>query len=1279
MPLIGTAQTNQLSHIEDLNFPNADLPQYDVDLGHFPGDIIYCEDVNKIYIQCSDCILVLSESAFGNEEMEIIPLTTSNGNLYRQSYAPFDIINDRQANISSMAYKQSTHELFVVSPDLRIMKINTQTDEIYEFLQWGTTQYQRELYNSQTGEEVISQGSQFLKFDETSNYLYYSAIGPKGWQTGHSKDEYFCILDTDNPGNNPLYERFIPDGNAGGVYDIAFHPSKDYFFVSRKFRISVFKYNPQSYPNLDVEEILYIETPEKNGTFLYIEEHDHMLCLPNQNRRDLIKIFAIDCSSEPLNVTTWDYPYANKVFGVHYDEVQDEIVYGVVPSKLFNDNYDDIHVCQIDWNASPITHQLDYTFTSNPSQSSNYPEDSTNHTLCFVDHGYDNNGKYTIVVTKKHEIGQIKKVQGTWQWIPEVRVDYYNNYFFKGVKAPSFSNPSQERVYCTANLFGGIRKYNVEDNQFTGITLTAQYLSDGIYNTNENLMYFFGNERISGGYIYTINPENNVVENEYAFSDPIGDCIFNPYNNQYPVLVSHYKGNNEVSLHSADFSSHNTLPINNLSYYRNMFISPDKKIYIAAGMHVSDNQKMLIYDAENYSLLNNINLYTNFTDEGIVVYANELQAKFLYNENDNSVYIIMTHDQNPFANNMADNSDPDRTVSVFGKITDGQFTNISAEFNNNEQTFDFVLTNNNKIFLAQLNGLQIYNCNSGQFESTITNAHYIDLEYDPVNDIIYALNYGEPPDESLDQVLYKINSSSPENPVIVETLNYYISSIKFIDNTRSLLAYSPFDYEDQNLLEAKLYCFEVDNNHAMQEIAWEQYGLGKLLAFNALHFDIVYAHENNKVYTPNGAKSIVSAFEFSNELYRINDGEWAWLSFPRLNGNPAPNQVLGGDRIIPDNYRIESELLAEIGGQEEISSYNGTFWPSTNIPLIESPKGYKLKLLYNSQPEDKWLKLTGTLANPEETFLIVDNDYEENWLGYYLPENQHPFDAFPADVLDELMWIKGQYWSCQREEWPDGTPSDIWFCAAHQGEVEIKYGDMVMVESWADMNFQWQRYGIPPQGAMIPEPDYFTYTEQADYTPLYVEMDTTENPLELGAFIGDTCVGATTVLVDDTTVLVPGYMEGMSGELTFQEYNGNKSSTGIIKKYKVKNKRTGTWEERKISAREGQDYYFVSLKDKKKNDRLINNEIFLSCFPNPAHSECIVEYQMDTPQFIHISVHDIFGNIKDVIYEGSSDAGYHQINWPLTGKNGNKLTKGVYIIKLKSNGFKAQTKVIISN
>ncbi|MDZ7742632.1 MAG: hypothetical protein U5Q03_12995 [Bacteroidota bacterium] len=56
MPLIAMAQTMQLPHLEDLNFPNSDLPQYDVDLGHFPGDIIYCEDVNKVYIQCSDCV-----------------------------------------------------------------------------------------------------------------------------------------------------------------------------------------------------------------------------------------------------------------------------------------------------------------------------------------------------------------------------------------------------------------------------------------------------------------------------------------------------------------------------------------------------------------------------------------------------------------------------------------------------------------------------------------------------------------------------------------------------------------------------------------------------------------------------------------------------------------------------------------------------------------------------------------------------------------------------------------------------------------------------------------------------------------------------------------------------------------------------------------------------------------------------------------------------------------------------------------------------------------------
>ncbi|MDZ7741940.1 MAG: hypothetical protein U5Q03_09380 [Bacteroidota bacterium] len=58
-----------------------------------------------------------------------------------------------------------------------------------------------------------------------------------------------------------------------------------------------------------------------------------------------------------------------------------------------------------------------------------------------------------------------------------------------------------------------------------------------------------------------------------------------------------------------------------------------------------------------------------------------------------------------------------------------------------------------------------------------------------------------------------------------------------------------------------------------------------------------------------------------------------------------------------------------------------------------------------------------------------------------------------------------------------------------------------------DHTFQWISSGNTASGGLL-ETEYYQFEEQADYTAVYIEPDTTENPLEIGAFVNDTCIGA---------------------------------------------------------------------------------------------------------------------------------------------------------------------------
>ena len=131
------------------------------------------------------------------------------------------------------------------------------------------------------------------------------------------------------------------------------------------------------------------------------------------------------------------------------------------------------------------------------------------------------------------------------------------------------------------------------------------------------------------------------------------------------------------------------------------------------------------------------------------------------------------------------------------------------------------------------------------------------------------------------------------------------------------------------------------------------------------------------IYLPNGGHSNVSVVTFEpNEPLLLNNGEWAWLSFPRMerdgNDQVIVDEVLGGGNIEPDNYRPGSQLINRpLESYYNISNtYNGSFWDGSQGLLedVQSTLGYKLTLDYLApQPAVKWLHLYGTVFSPSPT------------------------------------------------------------------------------------------------------------------------------------------------------------------------------------------------------------------------------------------------------------------------------------------------------------------------
>ncbi len=450
----------------------------------------------------------------------------------------------------------------------------------------------------------------------------------------------------------------------------------------------------------------------------------------------------------------------------------------------------------------------------------------------------------------------------------------------------------------------------------------------------------------------------------------------------------------------------------------------------------------------------------------------------------------------------------------------------------------------------------------------------------------------------------------------------------------------------------------------------------------------------NKIYLPNGAHSNVSVVSFeANEqltLHNNNSGgkSITWLSIPRhLRNNPdgttntpvvfAENNFSNGyDSLFLEYDNINPEFHTDNLVHAYGNINNSWSWDNPIMETINSTRGYKLEIYPNGPNK---LTITGTLENQNTGITLIgpeNENWPENWVGYWLYQEQSPFDAIEPNQLDDLAIIKAQDWYCYRDETPVGSGQAPWICALNIGinAPRLKYGDMVILKSYNDISdFHWQNGTTPSPSEVKSATVHYQYEEQADYTAYLIEIDTANRPQEIGAFIGDSCIGATTVLPDDTLVLIRGYDKDTVGDVVFEEYYSTKSSVPAITDYFVKIPGKQLWQKRTINNKEGKSHYLISFKRKKTvspiND---DNDFALKVYPNPAQNRLTVEYTTSGEVNTTLEVFDVTGK-KIVKLQNRLTAGIHQ-----NVINTQHFINGIYLLRVSTGNQTAVKRFVVN-
>ena len=387
------------------------------------------------------------------------------------------------------------------------------------------------------------------------------------------------------------------------------------------------------------------------------------------------------------------------------------------------------------------------------------------------------------------------------------------------------------------------------------------------------------------------------------------------------------------------------------------------------------------------------------------------------------------------------------------------------------------------------------------------------------------------------------------------------------------------------------------------------------------------------------------------------DNGWKWLSFPALD-DVLNNADIAGN-ILADI--LDPTILDKVETEGHLLDIQYSFPTWSNITQqFTSLQGFKFHM-----NEAATLDVPGFLEDPMTQISLVGNQ-EENWIGYFLEDSHDVEDAF-AEIWDDLYFIWTQYWGMIKlqGEWYYHHPED--------GVLE--YGDMVIVKCDDPHNFRWYNDGPIRTKETIPKPDYFSYTQRADYIPIYLEFDPDDIPLEVGVFVNGECKGAAVVEGSETQVRT--YLDdGQQGEIEFEFYYGNRGENKKFDSYNCLTSNNLDSVMKQLSTHDKADAWLVSFRE-ESNIVPSPEKVTLSNYPNPFNPTTTIAYSLPNDGMIELRVYNIKGQLVKTLVSGEQLAGSYETVWNGKDNNGKNVSSGIYFYKLSTRDDTIMKKILM--
>jgi hypothetical protein len=400
----------------------------------------------------------------------------------------------------------------------------------------------------------------------------------------------------------------------------------------------------------------------------------------------------------------------------------------------------------------------------------------------------------------------------------------------------------------------------------------------------------------------------------------------------------------------------------------------------------------------------------------------------------------------------------------------------------------------------------------------------------------------------------------------------------------------------------------------------------------------------------NGYADYIGVFAFADSnLVHVRDFStgFHWVSFPRLPRDHTTNEGVYSDIVLP-TFGTNIDVIHH--KEKFHSAYPSNSFIDIDFKHFYSSSGYKMRVIH-----DFTHRISGTTLNHDTQVTLAQNS--ANWVGYFLPYTQSVLAAIPDDIYEHIEHIYTQRGSVIFQ---NGVPLNITRIPT------VSYGEMIEIKTNTngDVNFTWnQTQNVVP--IHRPVTSLFTFEENFEYLPIFVENDTDNPPDEIAVLINGVCVGASVYEGEFTEILA--YLEeehfGEEIEIVFGYKSGKKSS---MSDFAVVNSITQSLDYVRLIPRRGVSYYHVKFESDKNSETIPPFIQLQQNFPNPFNPVTQIDFYLSHDENITLSIYNIRGQLVRELYSGDLSAGKHTLTWDGVDSTYKPVSSGIYLYRLNT-------------